>query len=119
MLSASYAIVALIVTAFVTLCIAGWAIFIAAQARRYANDCAIWIQSENADSVSLAKMAKLEVQMLDVVDAHDRTQKSIRGLRSRIGMTEKREREANPVESEAPTGKAALRLLAKERGFKL
>lgn len=119
MLSTSYALVALVVTQFVVLCIAAWAWHVAQSARAYANDCALWIQSENADSVSLAKMAKLEVQMLDVVDAHDRTQKSIRGLRSRIGMTEKRERDANAVESDAPTGKAALRLLAKERGFKL
>lgn len=117
MLSTGYVLMAVLLSQFATLCIAGYAWRKAAIAQRYANDCAIWVQSENADSVSLAKMAELESQMLDVIDSHNRVQASIRKLRSRIGMQELRERDKIDVDIETTTDKNALRQKARARGL--
>lgn len=64
----------------------------AARALSFAQDAVTWVQTNNADSISLRQMAEVQTQLTELLDAHQTLYDSHKKLRSRIGMREMREK---------------------------
>jgi hypothetical protein len=74
------------------------------------------VQKGNAASVSLQKMADVEVALTELTDSYQSLLTSHKKLRSRIGMRDKRERENEPLGANgAVPGDETARLAYKER----
>jgi hypothetical protein len=90
--------------------------FLCFRARKYAENCLTWVQKGNAASVSLQKMADVEVALTELTDSYQSLLTSHKKLRSRIGMRDKRARE---IEAESANGAVpgdeASRLAYKEQ----
>lgn len=99
MLSTDLSTVLILAAAVVAVFCSGYAVLLAARARQYANDCAIYVQEGNKRSVSLAKIAKLEAELTELSDSYSELLKSFRKLRARTNMRERRAKDANGVES--------------------
>jgi len=117
MLFTDLSTVLLLAAAVIAVFLSSGAIYIAAKARQYANDCVLWVQQSNKRSVSLAKLAELETQLTELTDSYSALMGSHRKLRSRISMREKRARDAsNGLDLEATQDKAALRAELRRTG---
>ena len=81
------------------------------------------VLNRNARSVTMARMAEVEVALTDLTDAYDALLASHKKLRSRIGMRKVREKRENGAESDMPDPridpsgyKRAIRLKLRESG---
>lgn len=77
-----------------TIAVYGW--IKAAQAAKYAESCAEYVQQANKRSVTLKRVAELETQLTELYDAYHALLSSHKKLRSRIGMREHREKKKTP-----------------------
>lgn len=61
----------------------------------YSYRCALWMAGNNAQSLSLRKLAELEAAQTELLDAYEALLQSHRKLRARIGMRQVREKRKN------------------------
>lgn len=120
-LSTIFSILALALAAAASIIATAAALF-ARRAAQNSGLCASWMDRNNANAVSLKRMADVEAQMTDLVDSYGSLLASHKKLRARIGMRENRLKKGNTGDGEAEelhseTDKAALRLKAKQAGL--
>ena len=72
-----------------------YATLLAVQARSECHRCYEWIEKNNKNSVTLKRIAELETEMTECVDAVEAYGASLKKLRSRVGMRKVRDDRAN------------------------
>lgn len=93
MLSTDLSTVLLILAALLAIVVAGLSYFRQLASEKYVAAVAKYVESENADAVSLRRMAEMEASFTDLRDSYESLLTSHKKLRSRIGMRELRSKD--------------------------
>lgn len=93
MLSTDLSTVFLIFASLIAVSIAGLSYFRQRASEKYVSAVAKYVESENADAVSLRRMAEMEASFTDLKDSYESLLSSHKKLRSRIGMRELRSKD--------------------------
>jgi len=120
MLSTDLSTIWLVVAAFLSIFVVACLIWLV-QLGQYCRSAVQYVEESNAKSVSLRRIADIELTCTELLDSYNALLSSHKKLRSRIGMRELREKKSNGADLTADDAraqsKAALRLECKQKGL--
>lgn len=102
MLSTDLSTVLLLLVASAALFVSGFTYFRMRASEKWLEQVARWIENDNADALSLRRIAEIESSFTDLRESFDQLLASHKRLRSRISMRELRERRKDGDQDDGP-----------------